>query len=1048
MVRQVRQTGIIRSNSQIDDATLEAALRNMNLIQLPFDAGRYAIARIALLEGGTEAVVYGTLWSEYGTGGEIRWWLRWDGRDWNVFDLELIAGPMSNSEYLAIIVEYAESPRTAELLRYFGEISMAIELIGEEDYDGAAEHLKTAQETRVLPEIVDLTSLMTSTLWLNIGRTEEAIACARKIAVPDETPVAYLVQAQAYEAMEDHEKALEFARLYARQMGDCPTACLQVATSLDALGRHVEAADYWLKLLHHDPGNETAQDALASTLGQLEAEELKAALRKFEDPAAVAGNLVVDLHYYGKEAELEAVVQVLDERSADSPTRHFARALLHAWREDYEPAAESFRDAWTSDPDRERQQEYMRSYLLMMMEAGQATKGYTEVPDPVAAFEYLADDYWNERDRLRRVDFEQILALHRHNHPHDPWANLSYGSLLLDDEKYVEAEQVLSAAMQTVRGEGVVNELFRPRHVEALVRVGKAVEYYREASDQDECFLELARLCDEFHRHDDLAQLVKIHRANNPFDFWVDFYDAQLCVASGDYESADRFFASGLRAAADDTIAYDYRRDWILARVDAGRALSAYRDVPLAEETFPILASTLERRNDWPSLKELLALHAARHPESLSLFIWQVEYHWQTGEYDDVTKMLDPWPDERLGELENWRIRDLGYKLVRSNLRLGRLEDARRAAERLHQLGGDTYILAIVQAARRDHSSLRRVIVEHGLAGQSGSLYYDDDCRDVLRSPGFRSFRDEYPPRLPLWPQLANVGLLLDRKADLTMEHVREAARRALGGDVEVSIVEPLATPGADKCYLVHSVPHKISITTLTRPYESDFEVFAGSPLESAYHNHVAVTIVELLPAGVPKFGASTGVETLLTSLPPAERELPSGALCRIAANLADEACLAYHVSGGMSRLLSNDEHTRAALLGPSPASELRKLGEVRSLAVNIYEDHEDRVAARDRRKRFDEFLDAFHQRRAEQEFFFRVSLGEGIARELQWLRLKSVGESMPFFTKLVGTMTTDSKLVDWLVKGEPLSVGGDDVVDWKYTDGDRVVRGRADRSD
>ncbi len=1044
MIEQVRRTGIIRSPDKLTESFLDTEVRKD--LDTPWVAARYRIARINLLNDGDEAIVYGTFWTEDERAAEMRWWLRRNNRLWQAFDWEVISVRMRNSVFNATIVEYLDSFGMSEYERCWDELDLADERMMEGDYEGAATHLQRAQAARVVGALADQTSVLITLGWLEIDRNEEAIACAELVKLPDETPEAYLVQAYAYEAMDDHERALEFARLYARQMGDCPTACLQIATSLEAISRHGEAAVYWQKLLRHDPGNETAQEGLASTLRQLDAEELKATLRKFDDPSSAAGNMVVDLYYYGKIAELESIVEVLDERTADSPSQHFAKALLHTLREEYEPAARSYREAWSSEPVQERQQEYMRYYLSMMLEAGQPMEGYVSVPDPVLAFEYLAEDYWNERDRLPRTDFEEILALHRRHHPDDPWGDLSYGSLLLDDEKYAEAEQVLSAAMQNVRGEDVLSELFRPRHVESLVRVGRAIDHYRAASDQDDCFLELARLCDGFHRHDELAQLVKIHRANNPFDFWVDYYDAQLCVARGDYEAADRFFANGLRAAADEAIAYDYRWSWILARVDAGRALSAYHDIPPAEGTFAILASMLQRRNEWTLMKELLALHAARHAQSESLFRWQIEYHWQTGEYDDVTKLLDPWPDQRVGGLGKWEREGLGGKLVRSYLRLGQLEDARRAAERLTQLGGDAYTLAIVHAARRDRAALRQVINEYNLVGQCGSLYYDEDCRDVLRSPEFRSFRDEYPPRLPLWPQLADVGLLLDRKAELTAEKVGEAARQALGNDVEVTVVEPLATAGAEKCYLVHSEPHKLVITTLVRRYDSDIEEFAGSPLESAYRNHVAAISVELLPAGVPKFRASTGAEPLLTSLPPAEHELPSRAVCRVAAKLADESCLAYFISGSLQRLVPNDERTRAALLGPSPASKLHKLGEARSLSVNIYEDHEDRVAARERRQRFDGFLDAFQHRRPEQEFFFRVSLGEGITRELQWLRLKSVGQSMPYFTKLVGTMTTDSKLLDWLVRGEPLSVDGYDVIDWKYTDGDTVRRGGPDR--
>jgi hypothetical protein len=48
----------------------------------------------------------------------------------------------------------------------------------------------------------------------------------------------------------------------------------------------------------------------------------------------------------------------------------------------------------------------------------------------------------------------------------------------------------------------------------------------------------------------------------------------------------------------------------------------------------------------------------------------------------------------------------------------------------------------------------------------------------------------------------------------------------------------------------------------------------------------------------------------------------------------------------------------------------------------------------------------------------------------------------------MVGTMTTDSQLVDWLVVGEPLWFAAYHVIDWKYTDGDQVIRVRDDRGD
>jgi tetratricopeptide (TPR) repeat protein len=1062
LLQRIKSTGIITSLTRIEESMLENQLRDE--VMVPWLAARYRIARVKMNKDGDEVLLFGTFWTEDDDAAEMRWWLRREGGRWKPYDWEVLYLAVPESTEWALAFEHTYSPGIDAYASCISDVNEADELTRQYDYEGAARLLEKAHRARVHKQLADNASVYVAYGWLRIGRYREAIECGRRVAKPDETPGAHLVLAESYYGQGQYKDSLAALEKYARQMGDSPVTCQQMAWTLSSLHRYDEAADHWRKLLHHDPGNEGALAGLAYSMGSEVAGELADHLRNVENPADVGRSLASTFFYSDNAAALASVVEMLQERAPGSPSLLHAQGLMLELKGEYEQAAELYRDAWKADPGSDTQAEYVYRYLDAMVAADKAVEGYENAPDPVDAFSYLCGSYEDGELWADRPAFERLVEAHRRNQPGDPWGDYYFATLLLEDEKHAEAEALLAAAIAKTRDEDVLDSL-RYQHRRAMVNLGRAVEVFQNAPLGDEDFQQLAALCRSANRLEDLARLVKLERARNPFDDWIDYYDAYLCVARGDYEAAEPFFASGYRAASQEWITATYRNDWIRARVDSGRALSAYRDIQPAEETFATLASLLEQRHDWPALRELIELHKAREPQSTSLLTWQLEYCWQTGKYADVARLLDPWPEERLRDLATWELSDLGDKLVRSFLRLEQYDNARAAAEQLIERGGAATALAMVHAARGDADAVRRVIDENSLSSyQYGGLYYDDDCDSAMRSPAFRPLRDEFPPSLPYSERYGSISLLLSREVDWTAEQLLDALEPVLLDDVEISTVAPLATDGASQCFVVKSGGQSLVITPLARRYETSYVETTDPALSAACRDHVAVVSITWVPSGAagedgsndgsndgPNDGSNDGSNdeaASLAALAPAQRDAPPPAVRRAAAALADDACLAFYVSGGFSRLLPTDAGTNAALRGDSPDEELWKLGKPQWLYLEYKPDREGEATADVGRRRLHQLFEAFEQRRPDQEFSICVNLGQGAAIEPQWLRLQRVERPPRRGEPMVGTMTADSQLVDWPVRGEPLSVGIYDVVDWKYTDGDKIIRGREDHSD
>jgi uncharacterized protein YegJ (DUF2314 family) len=128
------------------------------------------------------------------------------------------------------------------------------------------------------------------------------------------------------------------------------------------------------------------------------------------------------------------------------------------------------------------------------------------------------------------------------------------------------------------------------------------------------------------------------------------------------------------------------------------------------------------------------------------------------------------------------------------------------------------------------------------------------------------------------------------------------------------------------------------------------------------------------------------------------------------------------------------------------PQQTLRDFGEQAWLNYSSDIDSKDATADQAMWRRLKEFIAAFEAKKPGQEFAVQVEIRAGFARETHWIPIRSIERGRYGGWMFTGEFSIDSRLTPVIRQGEPVAVGKHDIADWRYTAGDRTVRGRASK--
>jgi hypothetical protein len=180
------------------------------------------------------------------------------------------------------------------------------------------------------------------------------------------------------------------------------------------------------------------------------------------------------------------------------------------------------------------------------------------------------------------------------------------------------------------------------------------------------------------------------------------------------------------------------------ARVQAGWAADAYREVEPGAETFESLASLCLEAKDAKQLQALIDARRADAADAPDLPVWEVEVRWLNQDYEGALKLLTDHRED-LFDLPRHRWKANDYR-VRCLVRLKRADEAVREVEAVGNGGGDRLLKVLAHAAAGDVKKTEAVVEK--MRPKPYFLkrcYVDADLGPILRGEPFREFREKSP---------------------------------------------------------------------------------------------------------------------------------------------------------------------------------------------------------------------------------------------------------------------------------------------------------------
>ncbi|HEX5105586.1 MAG TPA: hypothetical protein VFV87_17325, partial [Pirellulaceae bacterium] len=757
----------------------------------PSGWSRFSIIRVEHGKIPDEALVYVVFESDEQQPAPYRWWLRRSARVWNICDWELIDLGYSETARWALVRAIEDDPDNGSYWQAAAAIERSHDKAAAGQRGAAQAELRDAQTKRLPAAIHDMTQIELAIAWDYAGRPDLALtACDRVKNASSEIGVAYL-RAHSQVALDVPDKALTALAEY-RQMAGCHPELLALeADALGAQGKRANAAECWWEVLRLMPENHEALFdfcRLADDSRRKAIKEILARSRRPTDRALEIGIAAIQRDEY---AAAEAILDYLRQTAPGSAAIEQLTAQQLDDDEQYVAAAEHYLAAFKleSDPDNKRQ--LLREYLGSMALGGKAVEGYLAADDKAEAFDLLTDGYEYDEAYVRDDQLSALIAEHRQHVAEDATARLDFleGRRLLNQGDFDAAEQAF-LKIETSDVEPDLVEAIRSGRLEALYRQGKLKEAY-EADDQAtaETFRELAWLAVGDDNWDALGKLLELHLTSNSGDPWLDYFTTRR-------EQAYRNYTTALAAAVRGEASADEQLKPLLMRlktelfVQSDNISQAYASGGPPQEAFLRIAGQLTDQGDWNRLLQAAELHSAAAPGEIAGLYYATKARWNLGRHQQLVQNLTPWPKERLQNADQaWNV-EIADLLVRGWLRLGNIEEARKAAEQARDDLGLELPLVAVELAAGDREKVKTLLA-NPLIGRElfqRQLQHDSDFAALLSDSEFAEIRRRYAHQRPneYGQRNASIVLLLRKPAEESRvkEDFEHEVASAMGGPV------------------------------------------------------------------------------------------------------------------------------------------------------------------------------------------------------------------------------------------------------------------------
>ncbi len=449
--------------------------------------------------------------------------------------------------------------------------------------------------------------------------------------------------------------------------------------------------------------------------------------------------LADDLQGGPRRDDLPPLLAAHRAKHTDDPWLAFYTGWQLQDMEKWQAAVDAYAAAWKKAPQDLRQR-MGGSYVYALTRAGRPLEAYQKVEPRHQTFTQVANQLAMER---QGAQLEALIAAHRpHAAAGDPdllfQAARAKFFLKLPDAAVHLLQEAYQKQTQNYRKQDCVATLVRE-----MALLGRGLEGYRAAPDRAYAFETLARDLVFAKKAKKLQALLGEHGKAYAGTAWYHFYTGELRLLQGEAQQAITAFKAA-QAAAPPQANWAFRNGLLRARVRAGQAAAAYKELGADRRAFADLAFLCQQDKNAGQLKQLLAARRGDAADEADLIGWDLEVLWLSADYDGALRLLT---EHRAGlfALPQHQYKHNNY-LVRCLVKLKRTGEAVDAAEKIVQARfGNRLLLILAHAAHGDAKKVAAV-----LEGERNRRYLVEDCyRDPDLGPLLRGGVRGLPPALP-----------------------------------------------------------------------------------------------------------------------------------------------------------------------------------------------------------------------------------------------------------------------------------------------------------
>jgi tetratricopeptide (TPR) repeat protein len=545
-LRELREARVVPGLNGPQQDELEAAVRaNLSRAlasnaELPWDQpGDFHSVKV--LAGGNEGVVVGG-YHDWKGPRRVRWWFTREGGDWRLYDFEYLDTGIRVSRLLPSLLANPPAPLPDWAMAPPWPLEAAAHLRSGNAAE-AEKVLARVEKAPLSPPYAAARWVLTGAARVQRGNFYGALPCleeARRLN-PD-MPHLDLLLAQVQVRLGRPRQALDHLDRYRALAGDDARVWACAGSALAQRGQAQKAAEALRKALAEEPTlTEALQDLrrllpagkgaeLAERFTRLaEALDPDARLERFDRLAFAA------LADRDTEA-VEAYVGVLRGQNVVDVQVDLCLARARALAGKSAEAVALFKDVMNNVPDAQQRRQCLRELLLDLAEGSDFLSAYRLAPDRREAFPVLADELFQRQDDEA---LRALLDAHRQEHKGDAWAHFYEGELHAQAKRPDEAERAFAAA-QAAAPDEATRDHFRARRVWARFDAAGWGAAYKDVGPRRATFHQLAQELSARRDREQLAALVKAHRALEPADPNLPLWEIEAAWLGQDWGTAVR----------------------------------------------------------------------------------------------------------------------------------------------------------------------------------------------------------------------------------------------------------------------------------------------------------------------------------------------------------------------------------------------------------------------------------------------------------------------------------------------------------------------------